>query len=167
MRRKRTKPLQGTLSSTLFAESYLTNCRAWEKFNGRTKTMKGLFNYETAYRKHTRLCLEDFMKDNIQYAEIRPNFMTSNQLYHDDGTGPINNWGIMKIIIDEVERFQADMARGNKFFGGLKVIYCTPRSFSPKEVKVALDPSWFEQPCCRSRLSRFIFCWLRRRGLTS
>jgi adenosine deaminase CECR1 len=79
------------------------------------------------------------MKDNIQYAEIRPNFITSNQLYHDDSTGPINNWGIIKIIIDEVEGFQADMARGNKFFGSLKVIYCTPRSFSPKEVKAALD----------------------------
>lgn len=100
--------------------------------------MKGLFNYETAYRKYTRLCLEDFMADNIQYAEIRPNFMTSNQLYHDDGTGPIDNWGIMKIIIDEVERFQADMARRHKVFGGLKVIYCTPRSFPPREVKAAL-----------------------------
>lgn len=113
--------------------------RAWEKFNGRTKMMKGLFNYESAYRKYTRLCLEDFMKDNIQYAEIRPNFMTSNQLYYDDGTGPIDNWGIMKIIIDEVERFQAELVSCNKFFGGLKVIYCTPRSFAPKSVKAALD----------------------------
>ena len=101
--------------------------------------MKGLFNYETAYRKYTRLCLEDFMKDNIQYAEIRPNFMTSNQLYYDDGSGPIDNWGIMKIIIDEVERFQVDSARRSRFFGGLKVIYCTPRSFEPKNVKAALD----------------------------
>ncbi|KAH8722299.1 hypothetical protein BGZ61DRAFT_348322 [Ilyonectria robusta] len=112
---------------------------AWEKFNGRTRMMKGLFNYETAYRKYTRLCLEDFMKDNIQYAEIRPNFMTNNQLYHDDGTGPIDNWGIMKIIIDEVEAFKADIARENKSFGGLKVIYCTPRSFRPQDVKAALD----------------------------
>ncbi|CAM1505731.1 Fc.00g113680.m01.CDS01 [Cosmosporella sp. VM-42] len=116
-----------------------TAAGAWEKFNGRTKMMKGLFNYETAYRKYTRLCLEDFMSDNIQYAEIRPNFMTSNQLYHDDGTGPIDNWGIMNIIIDEVERFQAEMTRHHRFFGGLKVIYCTPRSFPNHDVKVALD----------------------------
>ena len=27
--------------------------------------MKGLFNYETAYRVYTRLCLDDFVKDNI------------------------------------------------------------------------------------------------------
>lgn len=101
--------------------------------------MKGLFNYETAYRKYTQLFLEDLMHDNIQYAEIRPNFMTSNQLYHDDGTGPIDNWGIMGIIIDEVERFKAQMDRQGRFFGGLKVIYCTPRSFSNDKVKAALD----------------------------
>lgn len=112
--------------------------RAWEKFNSRTKMMKGLFNYETAFRTYTRLCLEDFVKDNIQYAEIRPNFMPSNQLYHDDGNGIIDNYGIMEIIIDEVERFQEAKAKEGGFFGGLKVIYCTPRSFDEKQVETAL-----------------------------
>lgn len=101
--------------------------------------MKGLFNYETAYRKYTRLCLEDFMRDNIQYAEIRPNFMMSNQLYRDDGTGPIDNKGIMNIIIDEVTKFQEEMAAQRRYFGGIKVIYCTPRSLDPAAVKAALD----------------------------
>lgn len=100
--------------------------------------MKGLFNYETAYRVYTRLCLEDFARDNIQYAEIRPNFMTSNQLYSDDGTGSIDNWGIMRIIISEVEAFQAAMASQGRGFSGLKVIYCTPRSMSRDNVKSAL-----------------------------
>lgn len=100
--------------------------------------MKGLFNYETAYRTYTQKCLEDFVRDNIQYAEIRPNFMMSNQLYHDDGTGPIDNQGIMAIIIEEVTKFQADMVRQGKFFGGLKVIYCTPRSMPPEEVQASL-----------------------------
>ncbi|RFU81563.1 hypothetical protein TARUN_657 [Trichoderma arundinaceum] len=111
---------------------------AWEKFNGRTRMMKGLFNYETAYRTYTQRCLEDFVRDNIQYAEIRPNFMMSNQLYHDDGTGPINNEGIMAIIVEEVQRFQKGMADKGKFFGGLKVIYCTPRSMPKAEVRAAL-----------------------------
>jgi adenosine deaminase CECR1 len=112
---------------------------AWEKFNGRTRMMKGLFNYETAYRSYTRQCLEDFVRDNIQYAEIRPNFMISNQLYRDDGTATINNEGIMEIIINEVEEFQRAKAHENKFFGGLKVIYCTPRSLHPEQVKASLD----------------------------
>lgn len=101
--------------------------------------MKGLFNYETAYRKYTRLCLEDFVRDNIQYAEIRPNFMMSNQLYRDDGTGPIDNAGIMTIIIDEVTRFQTEQTGQGGFFGGLKVIYCTPRSLDPANVDAALE----------------------------
>ncbi|KAL7785900.1 hypothetical protein V8C37DRAFT_405679 [Trichoderma ceciliae] len=116
-----------------------TSSGAWEKFNGRTRMMKGLFNYETAYRAYTRQCLEDFDRDNIQYAEIRPNFMMSNQLYHDDGTGPIDNQGIMAIIVEEVERFQRAKADQGKFFGGLKVIYCTPRSMPPPQVKASLD----------------------------
>ncbi|KAM0259337.1 hypothetical protein ACHAQJ_003369 [Trichoderma viride] len=112
---------------------------AWEKFNGRTRMMKGLFNYEMAYRSYTRKCLEDFVRDNIQYAEIRPNFMISNQLYCDDGTATIDNEGIMEIIIKEVEEFQKAKAQEKKYFGGLKVIYCTPRSLLPEQVKVALD----------------------------
>ncbi|KAK6451405.1 adenosine deaminase CECR1 [Trichoderma asperellum] len=112
---------------------------AWEKFNGRTRMMKGLFNYVTAYRSYTRQCLEDFARDNIQYAEIRPTMMASNYIYSDDGTTTIDNEGIMEIIIKEVEDFQRAKAQENKFFGGLKVIYCTPRSMLPEQVKDALD----------------------------
>ncbi|EHK44738.1 hypothetical protein TRIATDRAFT_174005, partial [Trichoderma atroviride IMI 206040] len=108
---------------------------AWKKFNGRTQMMKGLFNYETAYRSYTRQCLEDFARDNIQYAEIRPTMMESNYITSDDGNDRIDNEGIMKIIIEEVKDFQKE----NKFFKGLKVIYCTPRSFSPEQVKEGLD----------------------------
>lgn len=112
---------------------------AWERFNARTRMMKGLFNYETAFRRYTRLCLADFARDGIQYAEIRPNFMASNQLLSDDGTALIDNWGMMERIIDEAMRFVADEDAAGRFFGGVKVIYCTPRSFSRAQVKAALD----------------------------
>ncbi|KZL86414.1 adenosine amp deaminase, partial [Colletotrichum incanum] len=103
---------------------------AWEKFNGRTRMMKGLFNYETVYREYTQGILEDF------YAEIRPNFTKTNQLWADDGTRLIDNEGIMKIIIEEFDEFQQ---RTNNSFGGLKIIYCTPRSFSNELVDFALN----------------------------
>ncbi|RYP53363.1 hypothetical protein DL768_001608 [Monosporascus sp. mg162] len=109
---------------------------AWEKFNSRTGMMKGLFNYETAYREYTASCLQGFLDDNIQYAEIRVNFMHSNQLLLDDGSDLINNEGIVRLIIQEYQKFQANAPDP---FGGLKIIYCTPRSFSPNEVKLALD----------------------------
>lgn len=113
-----------------------TSYGAWEKFNARTKMMKGLFNYEKVYRIYTRALLEDFMKDNIQYAEIRPNFMPNNQLWTDDGEKQIDNWGIMKIIIEEYKKFQGEK---KGYFAGLKVIYCTPRSFDREQVKTQLD----------------------------
>lgn len=114
---------------------------AWEKFNTRTQMMKGLFNYETAYREYTWKCLQEFVDDNIQYAEIRPNFMRSNQLWTDDGKKLINNEGIMSIIIEVCKNFQTKFEEcrdGTKYFGGIKVIYCTPRSFKEKEVEAAL-----------------------------
>ncbi|KAL2136431.1 hypothetical protein VTI74DRAFT_3664 [Chaetomium olivicolor] len=109
---------------------------AWEKFNARTQMMKGLFNYETAYKRYTRQCLEEFVADNIQYAEIRPNFMSSNQVWKDDGSSRIDNIGIMNLIIREYEAFQKE--HQHRVLKGLKVIYCTPRSFSEKQVGEAL-----------------------------
>ncbi|KAL3302849.1 adenosine/AMP deaminase [Colletotrichum asianum] len=118
------------------AHGYLQTVQgAWDKFNTRTQMMKGLFNYETAYRKYTKALLEDFVRDKIQYAEIRPNFMAANNLWTDDGTEQIDNEGIMKLIIDEYRKFQAG---NDKYFGGMKIIYCTPRSLSNTLVKAAL-----------------------------
>lgn len=109
---------------------------AWDRFNTRTQMMKGLFNYETAYREYTRQCLQEFVDDNIQYAEIRPNFMTTNQVWLDDGSKRIDNAGILKIIIDECGKFKPEK---NEYFAGIKVIYCTPRSFSRSDVSRSLD----------------------------
>ncbi|KAH8745360.1 hypothetical protein F5883DRAFT_510915 [Diaporthe sp. PMI_573] len=124
---------------------------AWQEFNARTQMMKGLFNYETAYRKYTRKCLEDFVSDNIQYAEIRPNFMDTNQVWTDDGKGKIDNIGIMEMIIQEVELFRRENKDSDTCFVGLKVIYCCPRSYPTEKVASGLAeclrfkkrwPSW-------------------------
>ena len=99
--------------------------------------MKGLFNYETAFRTYINLLLADFARDNIQYAEIRPNFMKTNQLLTDDGTHTIDNAGIMTIITSATAAFHA--ANPHSPFRGLKVIYCTPRIFTTELVAHALD----------------------------
>ncbi|KUJ21791.1 Metallo-dependent hydrolase [Mollisia scopiformis] len=111
----------------------------WEKFNYRTQMMKGLFAYESAFRNYTRACIKDFVKDNIQYAEIRPNFMATNSLKTDDGTGSIGNEGIMKIINEELQSTMEELRKRGDYFGGMKVIYCTPRSFQKDQVAAALD----------------------------
>ncbi|KAK3316287.1 hypothetical protein B0H66DRAFT_604586 [Apodospora peruviana] len=109
---------------------------AWEKFNGRTQMMKGLFNYKKAYSIYTKLCMEEFADDNIQYAEIRPNFMATNQVWLDDGSAQIDNEGIVQLIIEEYENFQR--THRNSILKGLKIIYCTPRSFEPEKVAASL-----------------------------
>jgi len=111
----------------------------WEKFNHRTQMMKGLFAYESAFRRYTRECIKDFVKDNIQYAEIRPNFMSTNSLKTDDGEGSIGNDGIMAIIEEELQETMKEIRADGKYFGGMKVIYCTPRSFQKDQIVVALE----------------------------
>jgi adenosine deaminase CECR1 len=111
----------------------------WEKFNHRTQMMKGLFAYESAFRNYTRACIEDFVKDNIQYAEIRPNFMATNSLKRDNGVGSIGNEGIMQIIDEELKNTMEKIKAEGGYFGGMKVIYCTPRSFQKQQIEHALD----------------------------
>ncbi|KAM3071015.1 hypothetical protein ACMFMG_009921 [Clarireedia jacksonii] len=110
----------------------------WERFNYRTQMMKGLFAYESAFRNYTRACVKDFVKDNIQYAEIRPNFMSTNTLKTDDGKGSIRNEGIMKIINDELRNTMLEIEGQKGYFGGMKVIYCTPRIFKKEQIEIAL-----------------------------
>lgn len=116
-----------------------TTAGIWEKFNHRTQMMKGLFAYESAFRAYTRACILDFVRDNIQYAEIRPNFMSTNSLRTDDGTQSIGNEGIMQIIEEVLALTMQELKEGGQYFGGLKVIYCTPRSFSKSDVEHALN----------------------------
>lgn len=101
--------------------------------------MKGLFAYESAFRNYTRECVKDFVRDNIQYAEIRPNFMSTNSLKTDDGRGSIGNEGIMRIIDEELRATMDQLRKSGEYFGGMKVIYCTPRSFKKEQIEKALD----------------------------
>jgi adenosine deaminase CECR1 len=95
--------------------------------------LKGLFGHESAFRAYTDACIQDFIRDNIQYAEIRPNF-PSNSLVKADGTGFIDNTGLLQIIADAVSAQQ----KSSVDFTGLKVIYCCPRSFSKERVAASL-----------------------------
>lgn len=96
--------------------------------------IKGLFSYESAFKAYTRACINDFIDDNIQYAEIRPNF-PSNALVKDDGMENIDNFGLLQIIQDEID-YQKKTGR---YFGGMKVIYCAPRCFSNKAIEDSLN----------------------------
>lgn len=68
----------------------------------------------------------------------------------------MNNFRIMDIIINEYEKHQERRRRSNKpLFGGLKVIYCTPRVFEKDEIKWALDEC-FEMKKKGSKYEKYI-----------
>ncbi|KAL2186916.1 Metallo-dependent hydrolase [Thermothelomyces heterothallicus CBS 203.75] len=130
------------LSKLVFSAEEAYNSRqcaagAWDLFNRRTRMMKGLFNYQTAFVRYTQACLEEFARDNIQYAEIRLDFMPSNQLWDDEGKDQMSNERMMELIIEGYNAFQLRHQR--KVFKGLKVIYCTPRSFDKPKIVFALN----------------------------
>ncbi|CCU76880.1 putative adenosine deaminase family protein [Blumeria hordei DH14] len=127
-----------------FSEDEAHNSRqtshgVWEIFNSRTQMIKGLFSYESAFRHYTQACIRNFVEDNIQYAEVRPNFMRSNCLKKDNGSGFIDNEGILEIIDEELKKTMAQINKEKKYFAGMKVIYCTPRSFQRDQVAFALN----------------------------
>lgn len=133
------KQLEGR--SCALVLTFITNSSAsiWERFNYRTQMMKGLFIYETAYREYTRACIKDFVEDNIQYAEVRPNFMSTNSLKTDCGGRTMDNSKIMDILDDGVSKTIDEIKQNGGYFGGMKVIYCTPRSFENGPVETALN----------------------------
>lgn len=107
------KPEKWLMDKLMFNEqeshSYLqTAAGAWERFNVRTRMMKGLFNYETAYRQYTRLFIEKLLQVNVQYVEIRLNFMSNNQLY-------LDLWSVLKRTLWN-DFFGAGFSRGSKSF---------------------------------------------------
>lgn len=107
----------------------------WALFDKRTQMMAGLFNNEHAYREYTRQLLDSLRDENIQYAEIRPNFMNKNQVFTKENPNvKMNNRGIVACIVDEYEKWKSNKPD----FGGLKVIYCTPRVFEKEEIKKSL-----------------------------
>ncbi|KAI9729647.1 MAG: hypothetical protein M1818_008450 [Claussenomyces sp. TS43310] len=110
----------------------------WLRFDICTRMMKGLFSYESAFRSYTRACIQDFMKDKILYAEVRPNF-PSNVLRKDTGIGTLGNAEMMEIIIEEVDCHQKEARRAGQYFGGMKVIYCCPRVFKAEQIKTSME----------------------------
>jgi adenosine deaminase CECR1 len=123
--------------------------------------LKGLFGHESAFRAYTDACIENFIRDNIQYAEIRPNF-PSNSLVKADATGFIDNTGLLQIIADAIEK----QRETGVYFSGLKVIYCCPRSFSNERVAASLDEcielkKKFPNLICGKHFQRHYFAPLR------
>lgn len=104
--------------------------------------MKGLFNYESAFRNYVGKAIDSFVEDNVMYAEVRPNFF-DKYIATDDGEGQLDHRAWMQIIREEVDakikQLDANGSRGAGRFKGLKVIYCAPRSIKNEDMTWCLN----------------------------
>ncbi|KKZ61633.1 hypothetical protein EMCG_03818 [[Emmonsia] crescens] len=114
----------------------------WDIFNRSTQMMKGLFNYESAFRNYVGKAIDSFVEDNVMYAEVRPNFF-DKYIATDDGEGQLDHRAWMQIIREEVDakikQLDANGSRGAGRFKGLKVIYCAPRSIKNEDMTWCLN----------------------------
>lgn len=99
--------------------------------------LKGLFGYESAFRAYIGEAIQSFVDDNIQYAEVRPNFF-DKYIVSDDGETYLDHFDWLRIIEEEVARKRHDLGK-DTFFSGMKVIYCAPRSIDKKDMVWCLN----------------------------
>jgi adenosine deaminase CECR1 len=102
--------------------------------------LKGLFGYESAFRRYIGAAIQSFLDDSIMYAEVRPNFF-DKYIVSDDGETKLDHTAWMKIIQEEIDVKMRELeASGRRRdFCGVKIIYCAPRSIEKKDMIWCLD----------------------------
>ncbi|RPB02991.1 Metallo-dependent hydrolase [Choiromyces venosus 120613-1] len=112
----------------------------WNRFNQSTQMLKGLFGYESAFRRYVGEAIQSFLDDNVMYAEVRPNFF-DKFIMTDNGLEKLDHVAWMRIIREEIAIKMKQLARSGREedFRGFKVIYCAPRSIKKKDMKWCLD----------------------------
>ncbi|KAH8710258.1 hypothetical protein GQ44DRAFT_763093 [Phaeosphaeriaceae sp. PMI808] len=112
----------------------------WARFNQATRCVKGLLNYESAYKWYIGAAIDSMIKDKVMYAELRP-MLLDKSIPTDNGEGKVDNSSQMQLIIDAVKEKQAELGEKKlyQFPFGLKIIYCTPRSISTERMKEELS----------------------------
>jgi adenosine deaminase CECR1 len=119
--------------------------------------IEGLLTYESAFRNYIRHLVMDFVKDNIQYAEVRLNLqgmvlktselttkpeiddLTVTKLRTDDGARVFGSEETIAIIEEVLQQGMQEIRMAGNYFQGLKVIYCAPRSIRKEQMENALD----------------------------
>ncbi|KAF2453143.1 hypothetical protein BDY21DRAFT_141847 [Lineolata rhizophorae] len=119
----------------------------WARFNQSTRCFKGLLNYESVYRWYIRAAIEDMIDEKVMYAELRPMLM-DKFIPTDDGIGKCDHFAQMDILLEEVQKKQAELKKHDELHGtrefdkfpfGLKIIYCTPRSIPKARMEAELQ----------------------------
>lgn len=111
---------------------------AWACFNQGTRALKGLTNYESAYRRYIGDAIDGMMADKVMYAEIR-DMLFNKTIVSDDGLRQLGHFEQMRMVCEEVEKKTQSLIHPEAFPFGLKIIYSTPRSIPRDAMMVELE----------------------------
>lgn len=121
-----------------YGDRHTTNT-AWACFNQSTRALKGLTNYESAYRSYLGDAIDSMIKDKVMYAELR-DMLFRKTISSDDGLTQLDQNQQMQIVCEEVEKKRKFQTQNpNAFPFGLKVIYSAPRSIPRDLMEIELQ----------------------------
>lgn len=104
-----------------------TTNAAWACFNQGTRALKGLTNYESAYRCYIGDAIDSMIADKIMYAELR-DMLFKKTITSDDGLIQLDQFQQMRMVCEEISKKQDQLSNPEAFQFGLKIVYSAPRS---------------------------------------
>lgn len=115
---------------------------AWACFNQGTRAFKGLINYESVYRWYIGAVIDNMIRDNVMYAELRP-MLLDKFIPADSGEegDRLDHKAQMDIICKEVSKKKEQLRREGRlhqFPFGLRIIYATPKSITKEKMQSEL-----------------------------
>ncbi|CZT17177.1 uncharacterized protein RCC_03009 [Ramularia collo-cygni] len=131
--------------SQAYGDRKTTNA-VWACFNQGTRALKGLTNYESAYRSYVGDAIDSMISDKVMYAELR-DMLFKKTITSDDGKTQLDHFQQMHIVCEEISRKREQLPNYDVFPFGLKIIYSAPRSISRDLMQQEL------QNCLRLKLA--------------
>jgi len=111
----------------------------WFYFLRTFVVLRGLFNYEAAYRNHFRRVIWHFARDGIMYAELRVSMHRGNHARRNDGTGNLSHQEMFQVLADVLAEELPKMKEEKLLFTGARLIFTALRSGTNEDMQYSLD----------------------------
>lgn len=111
----------------------------WHYFLRTFTVLRGLFNYESAYRNHFRRVIWHFARDGISYAELRVSMHRGNFARRDDGSGSLTHREMFQVLADVLEEDLPKMKAEGLHFTGARLIFTALRNGTKEDMSYSLN----------------------------
>ncbi|THV84940.1 Metallo-dependent hydrolase [Aureobasidium pullulans] len=111
----------------------------WSHFMRTFVVLRGLFNYETAYKNHFRRVIWSLARDGIMYVELRISMHYGNYARRDDGTADLNHKEMVQLLSDVLSEDLPRVKAKGLHFSGARFIFTAFRSCTKDEMLWCID----------------------------